>query len=406
MTARVEDLARAARARLLAILAAKTGDIAAAEDALSDAFVQALATWPASGAPDNPEAWLLTVARNRWRDGLKRAAARTATPLDDAMQGAPPAALQTKALEEIDPDMIPDNRLLLMFVAAHPAIDAGVRAPLMLQTVLGLDAARIAGAFLVPAAAMAQRLVRAKAKIKRAGIPFAAPGRADMPARLGAVLEAIYGAYALDWTSLADDEDGLTDEALYLADLTVDLLPQEPEALGLAALLCFSHARRAARRGAAGAFVPLAEQDPAHWDRRAIARAETLLRQAKAQGSLGRFQLEAAIQSAHAARRPGEGPDWPAIAALYEGLLRIAPTLGAAVGRAAAFGEAFGPAAGLSALDQIDANDARGFQPYWAARADLLRRAGDPAAAAYRRAIDLCVDPALRRWLEDQAGAS
>ncbi|MEM8754904.1 MAG: DUF6596 domain-containing protein, partial [Pseudomonadota bacterium] len=393
MEARVETLARAAYGRLLAILAAKTGDIAAAEDALADAFAEALLRWPRDGAPEKPEAWLLTVARNRWRDRVKSAANRTAAPLE---------AAEDAALAAVDPDDVPDDRLALMFVAAHPAIDAGVRAPLMLQAVLGLDAARIGAAFLIPPAAMAQRLVRAKAKIKRARIPFEPPGRAELPARLEAVLEAIYGAYALDWTAPASPH-GLTAEALFLADLTVSLLPDEPEALGLAALLAYSHARRAARRDRS-LYVPLDEQDPGRWDRAAIVRGDALLAKAQAAGRIGRFQLEAAIQAAHCARRPGEAPNWPAIAALYEGLAKIAPTLGAAVGRAAAFGEAFGPEAGLDALGQIAEDDARSLQPYWAAKARLLLEAGSAeAAAAYAKAINLCTDPAARRWLEVEA---
>lgn len=383
----IEGVARASYARLLAILSAKTGNIAAAEDALSDAFAAALAKWPEDGPPDNPEGWLLTVARNRWRDRMKSAVTRTSAPLDEA---------QEAALEEVDPEMIPDNRLLMMFVAAHPAIDATIRTPLMLQTVLGLEAERIAAAFLIPGSALAQRLVRAKRKIKAAAIPFITPDRSDMPNRLEAVLEAIYGAYALDWMA---DED-LTSEAIYLADLTVEMLPEEPEALGLAALLNFSHARAAARAGAE--FIPLQDQDPSTWDRRAIARAETLLRRAQQTGRIGRFQIEAAIQSAHCARKPGERPNWTAIAALYEALVKTAPTIGAAVGRAAAFGEAFGAKTGLRALGQIAATDAQGYQPYWATRAHLLRANGQDAGAAFAKAIALCTHPPTRVWLEKQ----
>ncbi|MEL7465095.1 MAG: DUF6596 domain-containing protein [Pseudomonadota bacterium] len=386
-TARVEELARAAYGRLLAILAAKTGDIAAAEDALADAFVEALRRWPKAGAPDNPEGWLLTVARNRWRDRLKSAANRTAAPME---------AADDVGLEEVDPEMIPDNRLMMMFVAAHPAIAAGVRTPLMLQTVLGLEADRIGSAFLVPKQTMAQRLVRAKAKIKAAAIPFRLPERSEMPERMAAVLEAIYGAYALDWAA----GDDLTREAVFLADLTVELAPEEPEALGLAALLAFSEARRPGRDPEI--YAPLADQDPKRWDQRRIARGEALLKRARAKGAMGRFQLEAAIQSAHCARRPGEAPDWRAIAMLYEGLFKIAPTIGAAVGRAAAFGEAFGPENGLAALDQIGLEAAKGFQPYWATRARLLAAAGAPSAEAFAKAISLTPDPAPRRWLEAQ----
>jgi predicted RNA polymerase sigma factor len=321
-SAAAERVARESYGRLVALLASSTRDIALAEDALADAFERALRTWPAGGVPDNPPGWLLTVARNRIRDVLASAAVRTAAPLDDrtAAAFADPAP---------DPDAIPDLRLELLFACAHPAIDPAVRTPLLLQVVLGFDADRIAGAFAVAPSAMAQRLVRAKRRIRDAGVPLRVPARVEMPARLPAVLEAIYGAYAIDWLDQHERiRESVADEARWLAVLTASLLDGEPEAWGLAALLTFAQSRAPARAGTP--WPPLDEQDTALWDRSLIAEGEALLRRAHALGApLGRFQLEAAIQSAHCDRLRTGVTDRDTIVKLYRGLVVIAPTSGA-----------------------------------------------------------------------------
>lgn len=398
--ARAVELAHAAYGRLLAILAAADGDIEAAEDCLSDAFAQALQSWPDTGVPRNPEAWLLTVARNRRHDLRRSAAHRLSDRLDEAAAGGTPAATPDQ-----DPDAIPDRRLALLFVCAHPAIDPAVRTPLMLQAVLGIDAERIARAFAIPPAAMAQRLVRAKRRIRDARIPFAVPERGAMPERLTPVLEAIYGAYAIDFPLVAGPEprESLAAESHWLATTLAELLPGEPEALGLAALISLSLARRAAHT-AGEEFVPLDEQDPSLWDAGLIALGERYLREARALERVGRFQIEAAIQSVHCARATSGATDWRALRSLYAALLAIAPTLGARVAHAAAAGRIEGARAGLAALDAIEDAAVQRFQPAWATRAHLLAEAGraDDAVQAYERAISLTTDPALRRYLERQ----
>ncbi len=398
--ARTADLARDSHGRLIALLARTSGDLADAEDALSEAFLAALTHWPKTGVPRNPEAWLFRVARNRQLNRLNSAAHRTSVPIEPLTE--------TLSLESDSGDSaIPDHRLALMFVCAHPAIEEPVRTPLMLQTVLGCAARQIARAFAIPTEAMAQRLVRAKRKIKAARIPFEIPEQAGMPERLPYVLEAIYGAFAIDWKDGIADmavRDSLLAEAQHLATLLADLLPQEPEALGLAALICLSRGRSGGRLNERGEFVPLDGQDPRQWDRELIRRGEDLLHRAYALGQTGRFQIEAAIQSAHCARIHSLDTDWPALEKLHAALVRVAPTLGARVALASVMAQTQGPEAALHYLDTIVERGIERFQPAWATRAALLTRLGrkDDAMRAYDEAIALMTDEASRAFLSAQ----
>ncbi|QYC40900.1 RNA polymerase sigma factor [Nonomuraea coxensis DSM 45129] len=396
-----ERAARESYGRLVALLAAPTGDLELAEDTLAQAFERALTTWPRDGVPDNPEGWLLTVARNRQRDLWKSAAHRRNRSLEEAVDAGLGAVELARALDELDQDRIPDRRLALLFVCAHPAIAADVRTPLMLQVVLGFDAAGIARAFAVPAGAMSQRLVRAKRRIRDARVPFVVPGRQAMPERLPWVLEAVYGCYALSFQERGEGAS-LAGEARHLAVTTARLLGDEPEAWALAALLTLTSARAAAP---GGPYLPLQDQDPGTWDRGLIAEGEAYLRRAERPGRApGRFQLEAAIQAVHCARARGGGTDWDALCTLYTALVAIAPSLGGRVAHAAVIGRARSPRAGLALLEDLPVERER-FQPYHAARGDLLARLGrgEDAADAYSRAAALSPDPAVRTFLGRRA---
>jgi RNA polymerase sigma-70 factor (ECF subfamily) len=396
--AAAEAAARQSYGKLVAFLAARTRDVAAAEDALADAFAAALSRWPQSGVPRHPEAWLMTVARRRLIDAARRRKTSTAA--------APELTRIAAELEAAAGEgRLPDERLGLMFACAHPAIEESVRAPLILQTILGFDAATIASAFLVSPAAMSQRLVRAKTRIRQAGIPLRIPEPAisangSMPCSRPSTRRMPKAGS----TRPAPRRSGAISLPKDLAR-TTDCRADAGRAGGawLLALMLFAESRRPARRSCAGDYVPLAEQDTRLWDGALVAEAEATLRRASREGRAGRLPVEAAIQSAHAARHATGETDWPAIAALYDALAVLAPTPVVAINRAAAIGQAEGAARGLEALGQV-ADDPRmaDYQPYWAARAGLLARLGhrEEADRAYLRAIGLERDAAVRRFLE------
>ena len=310
----IERVARESYGRLVAYLSSHTRDVATAEDALSDALVAALAAWPRDGVPQNPEAWLLTTARHSFLDLVRhRRVAEASEPtlllLSEESKEAPVST------------QFPDERLKLLFVCAHPAIDPAMHTPLMLQTVLGLDAARIAQAFLVSPSTMGQRLVRAKTKIRSGGIQFEVPQQHELPQRLDAVLEAIYAAFGIGWDDMAGvDQSGreLAEEAIWLARVLLHLMPREAEVRGLLALMLHCEARRPARRGPDGRYIPLSEQDSQQWSLPLIEEAERHLVEASSRGRSGRFQLEAAIQSVHAERARSGRTEWIAIMLFYD----------------------------------------------------------------------------------------
>ena len=398
----IERVARESYGRLVAYLSVHTHDLASAEDALSNALVSALNHWPQDGVPHNPEAWLMTAARRSLIDVIRH---------QRVVQASEPTVnlLKEDSMETVIAAEFPDERLKLLFVCAHPAIEPSMHTPLMLQTVLGLDAARIAQAFLIGPKTMGQRLFRAKTKIRSGGIPFEIPQERDLPERLDAVLEAIYAAFGIGWDDMAGaDQRGrdLAEEALWLARVLLLLMPGEAEVQGLLALMLHCEARRSARRGPDGRYVPLSDQNPKQWSLPLIEEAERHLAEAFKLGHAGRFQLEAAIQSVHAERAGSGRTDWAAIMLFYEQLLRISPALGTQVGYAAVVAEANGSEQGLAVLEAMSQDDVSGYQPYWAVRAHLLQQLGKARAAAdsYDRAIGLAEDPAVREFLLRKRG--
>lgn len=389
-----EFAARNHYGKLLAILASRSGDIAAAEDGLADAFAAALAQWPDRGIPANPAAWLLTVARRSI--GHRRARSDTALRAIEAIR------LLNDERQGAEPDAFGDHRLKLLFVCAHPAISVDVQAPLMLQTVLGLDAARIASCFLVSPRAMGQKLVRAKTKIRDAGIAFAVPDASALEARTDAVLSAIYAAFGSGWEDVAGADpklSGLAEEAIWLGRLMLTLRPDDAEAKGLMALMLHCEARRAARRDAEGHFVPLRLQDMERWSSAMIAEAEGHLHAAAALRAPGRFQTEAAIQSLHWHQRVSGRHFGPQLVRLYDVLTSQWPSTGALVAGAVAQAENGDSAEALRILDTLGAP--RDYQPWWAARARILWLTGerDAADAAARIAAGLSRDKAVQHFL-------
>jgi len=394
----IEAIARNSYGQLIAYIAARSGDVAEAEDALSEAFVVALEKWPMDGVPDKPEAWLLRVARNRIIDAARHHQVRQKSePFLQQIAHEAESAADTH-------EHFPDERLKLLFVCAHPAIDPAVRTPLMLQTVLGVDAARIASAFLVSPATMGQLLVRAKSKIRDAAIPFRVPEPPEWEERTSFVLDAIYSAYTTGWQGVMEASAAqrtLAVEAVSIGRTVVQLMPNEPEARGLLALMLHCEARLAARYTRNGEFVPLDQQDPNLWSIPLIKEAEEHLRTAASFKRVGRFQLEAAIQSIHAGRVRTGMIDWPEILLLYEGLVRVSPGVGALVGRAVALAQTGHHTAALAALEDIPSDRANDYQPYWAACGHILRLLNrlEDAQGAFTRAAGLSDDPALRRYL-------
>lgn len=401
--AAIEEMARHSYGRLIAYLAARSGDVAGAEDALGDAFVAALKRWPEDGVPEKPEAWLLRAAKNRLIDAARHHQVHQSS--ETLLRQIAEEAENIATVQE----HFPDERLKLLFVCAHPAIDAAARTPLMLQTVLGVEAARIASAFLVSPAAMGQRLVRAKNKIRDAAIPFLVPDLPEWNERLSFVLDAIYSAYTTGWESLMEagsTHHALAGDAIAIGRTLMQLMPSEPEAHGLLALMLHCEARRAARYTSKGEFVPLDQQDTSHWSQPMMQEAEQHLRTAAEFKRMGRYQLEAAIQSIHASRAATGQIDWQEILLLYEGLVQIAPGIGSLTGRAVALAQTGRPAAGLAALDEIPAARIVNYQPYWATRGHLLQLLNrkEEAQTAFMRAASLTDDPALREHLLRRSG--
>lgn len=395
-----ELVARESFGRLVSYLAWQWRDIAAAEDALADALVKALEVWPQTGVPDAPDAWLLTVAKRQ----LMQAARHDKVRFD-------PAVTALLAQDETQPEepVIPDARLKLLFVCAHPAIDERVRIPLMLQTVLGLQVTDIAPALLVSPTALAQRLVRAKQKIRDAGIRFEEPEAGELPERLGFVLESIYGAFGVSVEAVDGAESRITDlqrEAVYLCRIVCELLPESAEAQGLLALMMFCLARRAAQTDAAGQFVPLALQDTRLWDREAIVKADQHLWLAAQRREPGPFQLEAAVQSAHCHRLFTGSTPWIGISQLYQQINANFATQGSLVAGAVALAESGQVASGLAQLDAMEVKVVKAFQPWWVARAYLLGLLGRERAVdadhAYAIAIGLTQQQKTRAHLERQ----